>query len=203
MSIPYGTRQGANDDDAWKGLLFNLICLHHKNNQSKEQLSFSEAIKNLEGHIRQLLNVMETEKKKKVACFKIGKSIVKKSRLRRLRRKSSDEGELVFDCMNPDSWDLRHIKNRWLDNKKSYDALVVLVAITQKEVPKNKRMNQEEYAIECEQELIQIFKNDPRNRNKYGKGKKAEATPHAGIVYLAIKFVDKAKGKMKILVKKD
>ena len=191
MSIPYGTRQGANDDDASKGLLFNLICLHHKNNQSKEQLSFSEAIKNLEGHIRQLLNVMETEKKKKIACFKIGKSIAN-------RRKSSDEGELVFDCMNPDSWDLRHIKNRWSQNKrkktkktkrtKSYDALVVLVAITQKEVPKNERMNQEDYAIKCEQKLIRIFKNDPRNRNKYGKGKRAKATPHAGIVYLAIEF---------------
>ena len=211
MGMQYSRWQGGNEQDTRKGLYFRLKCFHKENNQSKEPLCYSEGIKTQQGHIPQVQHEMETENNKNIICFKIGKTIAN-------RQKSSDGGKLAFDCMNESTWDLRHVKNRWSQYKrKGYDALIVLVVITKKEVPQDlEGINQEDYAVRCKQELIRIFKNDRRIRNKWGIGRKAQETPHAGIVYLAIKFgnadtptckiadsVDKAKDKMKSLVKED
>ena len=210
MGMQYSRWQGRNDQDTRKWLYFRLKCLHQENNQSKEPLCYSEAIKTLEDHILQVQHEMETENNKKIICFKIGKTIAN-------RQKSSDGGKLAFDCMNKNTWDLRHVKNVWSDyNKEEYDALIVLVAITKEEVPQDlEGINQEDYALRCKKELIRIFKNDRRLRSKWRRGGKTQETPHAGIVFLAIKFgnadtppmiadsVDKAKDKMKSLVKEN
>ena len=157
------THGGAKYDDLCKGVeknySFNLLCLTKGPN--KEPMSFMEATETLKNQIKQSITDIETQNMdgRKIESYVIGKSQVQ-------RNYKAGGGFQTFDSMNHNTWKFGKagVNKRWSSyyKKEGFDGLVVLAAIPRSGVPQdildmNETMNQEQYAIALEQELIKYF----------------------------------------------
>ena len=189
------TRGGATYDDLCKGVeknySFNLACLTKDPNE--EPMSFMEATEKLKNQISQSIRDIETQNMdgRKIESYVIGKSQVQ-------RKTKAGGGFQTFNSMNHNTWKLGEagVNNRWSSYYKAegFNGLVVLAAIPRSSVPqdildKDETMNQEQYAIALEQELLKYFRLvavDRRIINKtFQVGRTAKNPSYAGVVYFA------------------
>ena len=163
-----------------RGYSFNLVDLGIDTPISTME---QRLIAQLESTVREL----ERHSGRRIAKIYIGKTYIP-------RRRAPGGGFVPFDRLNPNTWRMDGIGNRWRDHRRDYgkDGLVVLSAITRETVPKGSRMSQEDLALALEQRLLHhhlLVQPDPRVVNEtFTAGHLAERNYHAYAVYMAFRY---------------
>ena len=172
--------------------LVNLYFDHET--QGRIPLSFNEAISTMRKRAKELIHFIERNAEMPIEKFTIGKSYARQMKFRK------------FDPDNFNTWIKQGIKGRWINKyeKEGYNGLVVLCGITRDMIPiapqkggkKHPLLDQQQYALALEQQLIHYFlfmEQDSRLGNEsLDKGALAQ-NPYAGVVYLAFKLFNISK----------
>lgn len=169
----------------------------------KKPYVFMETVNSLKRWTNLILEDIEKYRRMPIEEFTIGKTYA--------RRRRRGKGFQDFDYLNINTWKLEGISSRWGDyQKKGYDGMVILCAITKDLLPKRDRKirlseeieregddsnglkTHQNFAIALEQQLIQYYafaEQDPRLANtSLHPGKEETQNAYAFVVYLAFKL---------------
>ena len=124
--------------------------------ESESTTPISVAAKLINKKFDAIIRELEIERGCEVKILHIGKACIKK------RIKKGGEYQ-PLDRMDPSTWIRSAIASRWRRHRsKGRDGMIVLTAITRETTPNG--INQQEYALELQEKLIEIYKTDNKSK---------------------------------------